>query len=209
MTPLQLLRGLGDVLVASPRFLLAPAFRGRHLRWGASDAEVAGAMPGDELVPDPSFDATRAISIGASPDAVWPWLVQIGYGRAGWYSFDLLDNGGRPSAETILPELQDPKVGDWVPMAARVDERTAFRIRAFEPGSWMLWEKPGSTWAWRLTPLPDARTRLVARLRAAYDWSNPGSAILSLVLLELGDFAMMRRQLEGIRSRAERGRARR
>jgi hypothetical protein len=205
----RLLRSLGEVLAASPLFLSAPLYRRRHLRWGASEAEVAAAMPGDEIVSDPSFNATRAITIETSPDEVWPWIVQIGYGRAGWYSYDLFDNGARPSAARILPEYQEPKVGDWVPMAAKVNEATAFKIKAFEPNAWMLWEKPDSTWAWKLTPLDDGRTRLVARLKAVYDWRKPGSALLTLILLELADFPMMRKQLRGVKRRAEAEAARR
>jgi hypothetical protein len=94
-------------------------------------------MPGDELVSAPWFNATRAITINAPPADVWPWIVQIGFGRAGWYSYDALDNAGRPSADQVLPEFQQPEAGDWVPMASRVNEDTAFRIRAFEPEQWM------------------------------------------------------------------------
>jgi hypothetical protein len=208
VTDRRLVRSLGEVLAASPLFLFAPLYRRRHLRWRATDAEVAGAMPGDELVPDASFNATRAITIEAPPEEVWPWLAQIGYGRAGWYSYDLFDNGARPSAERILAEYQEPKVGDWVPMAAKVNESTAFKVKAFEPSSWMLWEKPDSTWAWKLTPLDDGRTRLIARLKAVYDWHKLGSALLTLILLEFADFPMMRKQLKGIKRRAEAGAAR-
>jgi hypothetical protein len=124
-------------------------------------------MPGDELVAEPSFSATRAITIDAPPEAVWPWLVQIGYGRAGFYSYDLFDNAARPSAEQILPEHQQPKVGDWVPMASKVNGATAFKIKAFERNRWMLWVKRHSTWAWKLVPLDGERTRLIARLKEA------------------------------------------
>jgi hypothetical protein len=203
MSERQILRGLGDVIIASPLFVTAPFRRREHLRWGATDSEVAGEMPGDEIVTEASFVATRAITIGAQPAAVWPWIVQLGFGRAGFYSYDLFDNGGRPSADRIIPELQDPHVGDWVPMASRVNETTAFRIKAFEPKSWMLWEKPNSTWAWRLTPLNGERTRLVTRLKQYNDWSSPVMAAMTVVLFELGDFPMMRKQLLGIRSRAE------
>jgi hypothetical protein len=95
-------------------------------------------MPGDELVTEPSFNATRAITIDAPPEAVWPWLVQIGYGRAGFYSYDLFDNAARPSADRILLEHQQPQVGDWVPMASKVTETTAFKIRELEPNRSML-----------------------------------------------------------------------
>jgi hypothetical protein len=200
----ELLRGLVEVAAASPLFLFAPLYRHWHLRWGATDAEVAAAMPGDELVPVPSFSATRAITIDAPPDAVWPWLVQVGFGRAGWYSYDLFDNAARPSAERILPEYQQPRVGDWVPMAGKVDETTAFRIRGLESNRWMLWEKPHSTWAWSLAPLDGGKTRLITRLRDRYAWrSSPGTALLSLVLFEFGDFPMMRKLLLGVKRRAE------
>jgi hypothetical protein len=199
------LRGIGEVVVDSPRFLFAPLYRHRHLRWGASDEEVEGAMPGDELVPEPSFEATRAITIDALPDNVWPWLVQLGFGRAGWYSYDLFDNAARPSSDRILGEYQNPKVGDWIPMAREVTETTAFRIRAYEPSRWMVWEKPHSSWAWKLVALENERTRLITRLKDRYSWrESPGNALLSLVLFEFGDFPMMRKLLLGVKQRAER-----
>ena len=83
-------------------------FRRWHLRWGATDEEVATPLPGDDIVADPTFAPTRAITIGARPDEIWPWIVQIGYGRAGFYAYDVLDNLGHGrSAERIVPELQD------------------------------------------------------------------------------------------------------
>jgi hypothetical protein len=205
MSERHFIRGLGEVAVASPLFLFAPLYRRRHLRWGATDAEVAEAMPGDDRVADPSFDATRAITIEAPPESVWPWLIQIGYGRAGFYSYDLFDNAARPSAERILHEYQGPKVGDWVPMASKVNETTAFKISAFESNHWMLWEKPDSTWAWKLVPLEGARTRLITRLKERYTWrSSPLNAFLSLILMEFADFPMMRKLLLNLRTRAER-----
>ena len=81
-------------------------YRPWALRWGSTDEEIARAMPGDELLTDPSFNATRAVTINATPEEIWPWLVQIGYRRAGFYSYDRLDNDGVPSADRILPEYQ-------------------------------------------------------------------------------------------------------
>jgi hypothetical protein len=197
-------RGVLDVLSGLPLFLTAPLHRRGHLRWGANDEEVRGAMPGDDLVPRASFCATRAITIDAPPARVWPWIVQLGYRRAGWYTYDLLDNAGYESADTVLEEYQHPEVGDWVPMASKVDETTAFRVGGLEPDEWLLWTKPDSTWAWKLTPLDGDRTRLVARLKQRYQWERPTAALLALVLLEFGDFPMMRRMLTGIKARAER-----
>jgi hypothetical protein len=193
-----------DALRGLPLFATAPLYRHWHLRWGATHDEVHGSMPGDEIVPNPSFNATRAITIHAPPQLVWPWIVQMGYRRAGFYTYALLDNAGYDSADRILEEYQPPKIGDWVPMAKQVNETTAFRVQAFELNRWLLWEKPDSTWAWKLLPLHGGRTRLILRLKQRYAWERPGSAILTLALLEFGDFPMMRRVLKGIKVRAER-----
>ena len=178
-------------------------YRRWHMRWGATDDEVARGMPGDDLQPRAQFCPTRAITIAARPEHVWPWIVQIGYGRAGFYSYDLLDNLGRPSAERIIPELQEPKIGDWIPMSSTITETTAFRVAAFEPQRWMLWSKPDSTWCWELRPIDEDRTRLVCRIRATYVWTRP-VVLVSLFLMEGGDPLMSRRELLGIQRRAER-----
>jgi hypothetical protein len=96
--PCQLLGEVRAVIQDLPVFATAPLYRRWHLQWGATPAEAARSFPGDSLQPHAQFKATRAISIDAPPDAVWPWLVQAGGGRAGWYSNDLLDNLGHPSA---------------------------------------------------------------------------------------------------------------
>jgi len=130
--------------------------------------------------------------------------VQMGYRRGGFYTYALLDNAGYESADRILGEYQHPKIGDFVPMAKKVNKTTAFKVKAFERNDWLIWEKPDSTWAWRLIPLEGGRTRLISRLKQRYAWEKPGSAVLTLVLLEFGDFAMMRRVLKGVKARAER-----
>ena len=89
-------------------------------------------------------------------------------------------------------------------MASKVSETTAFKVAAFESDEWLLWAKPDSTWAWKLTPLPGGGTRLVTRLKQRYQWESPGIAVFTLLLLEIGDFPMMRRMLPGIKTRAER-----
>ncbi len=175
-------------------------YRRWHLAWGATAAESSAAMSGDSLISKAHFAATRSITIGASPVAVWPWIVQMGYGRAGWYSYDRLDNAGRRSASVILPEYQRPKVGDAVPMTGRVTDVTVFRVESFTPGAEMLWAKPDATWAWSLHPTANGGTRLVTRVRARY--AGP-AAPLSMLLMEIGDFPMMRKCLAGIKLRSE------
>jgi hypothetical protein len=203
-TPRQLLTETRDVVHDGPAFLTAPLYRSWHLRWGATSAEVGAALPGDALVPRAQYRSTRAITIDAPPAAVWPWLVQVGCLRAGFYSNDLLDNLGHPSATTIVPGLQHLEIGQWVPMSAGAPtERTAFRVHSFEVNEWLLWSKPDSTWAWRLTPVGQDRTRLLTRIRAAYDGQRPLMAFFSMLLMEFGDFAMLRRMLLGIKARAE------
>jgi hypothetical protein len=201
----QVAAEIGNVAHDLPAFMTAPLYRRWHLRWGATPAEVAAALPGDALLPHAQYRSTRAITIEAPPGAVWPWLVQVGCLRAGFYSNDLLDNLGHPSATTILPELQDLQAGNWVPMspAATPTDRTAFRVHSFEENAWLLWTKPDSTWAWRLSSAGAGGTRLVTRIRAVYDWQHPLTALLGVVLLEFGDFAMLRRMLRGIKTRAE------
>ncbi len=186
-----------------PRFAAAPLYRRWHQRWGATDEEVAAAMPGDDLIDDVAYLATRAITINTPPSAVWPWLVQVGCLRAGYYADDLLDNLGHPSATRILPEFQHLELGQWVPMSPTPSDTTAFKVAGFEPNRWLLWQQPLSTWSWTLAELPNGRTRLVTRLRIHLDWRHPAVSLFSVVLNEFGDFPMMRRMLLGIHDRAE------
>ena len=87
-------RAVLDALCGLPLFVTAPVYRHWHLHWGATDDEVATAMPGDGIVPKASFEATRAITVNAPREMVWPWIVQMGYRRAGFYTYALLDNAG-------------------------------------------------------------------------------------------------------------------
>ena len=192
-----------DVAKAAPLFWAAPFIRPWHLRWGATDDEVAGPMPGDELLRHASFQATRAMDIDAPPDAVWPWVAQIGFRRAGFYSYDLFDNLGRPSANRLVPEFGHLTIGDTIAMAEPVTEATAFRVAAIDPPRTMAWHKPDSTWSWRLEPTSAGGTRLVTRLKATYDFDHPATALTSIALLEFADFPMMRHLLFGLKARAE------
>jgi hypothetical protein len=171
-----------------------------QLTWGATPDEVAAAWPSDDLVTTPTFDATRAITVHARPESIWPWLVQVGVGRGGWYSYDVLDNLGRQSAWHILPEFQALAPGDTVPMSP--DGSQGIQVLSMEAPCTMVWGSPGdTTWVWRLVPLPDGSTRLLTRVRARYRWTSP--AIAFSALLEFGDIWMMRRMLLNIRERAE------
>ena len=201
-TSRELTAEIRNVLQDLPVLLTAPLYRRWHLRWGSTLAEVASPLPGDGLMPGAQYKSTRAINIDAPPEAVWPWLVQVGCLRAGWYSNDLLDNLTHPSATVIVPELQHIEVGQWVPMSPKPSVRSGLKVHSFEANRWLLWTTPDSTWAWQLTPT-DHGTRLIARINARYDWRHPHWAILGILLMEFGDFAMLRRMLRGIKTRAE------
>jgi hypothetical protein len=173
------------------------------LRWGATEEELERAMPGDELVTEPDLNATRGVTVAARPEEIWPWLVQIGYRRAGYYSYDRLDNAGLPSAERILPEYQNLKVGDEIPL----DRVNRMEVVVLEPPRVMVWDLPGRgfSWAWGLYPENRGRTRLVTRIRMKYEWKLP--AILWYFVIDVGDFIMMRKCMLGIKRRAERAAA--
>jgi hypothetical protein len=191
-----------DALVDLPWYAITPFLRRWHRSWGATLEEAAAEMPGDDLLPQAQYRCTRAITINAPVDRVWPWLVQVGYRRAGWYAGDLLDNFARPSIRRIVPELQDQHVGQWLSMVPRPTERTAFRVDSFERPSWLLWRTPNRTWTWRLTPVHGGQTRLVTRMHTVYEWRRP-LVLFTVVLMECADFPMMRRMMRGIRDRAE------
>ena len=203
-TGAEFLHQLRTVVSDLPLFLTAPLYRPLHLKWGATAAEVASALPGDGRLPHAQFQCTRAITIQAPPGDVWPWLVQAGCLRGGFYSNDLLDNLGHPSATAIIPDLQNLEIGQWVPMSPTAPTiETAFKVDDFEVDRWLLWAKPDSTWVWQLIEITPGTTRLVTRVHAVYDWRRPALAVLGVVLMEFGDFAMMRRMLLGLKERAE------
>jgi len=166
-----------------------------NLSWGATEEEANREMAGDELCGDADFSPTRAITIDASPEEVWPWIVQMGYKRAGFYSYDALDNAGVPSADRIIPELQDVKLGDRIPLdrAGSVVVKALEAHRVFVLAS----EPPFLTWAWELSEAGPRRTRVVTRVRA-----QMGDAQMKFVW-EAFEFFMIRKCLLGIKRRAE------
>lgn len=172
-----------------------------QLRWGATDQEVEQVMLGDEVVDNPTFNATRGITIHSNPENIWPWLVQIGINRAGWYSYDCLDNLCRPSAEQILPEFQNLKIGDLVPLSP--DGTQGFWVKELQPNRQMLWwdQKGKASWLWVLEPVDETHTRLITRVRVRYTWFSPD--IFFNLLIEFADIIMMRKCMLGIQRRAE------
>jgi hypothetical protein len=171
------------------------------------------SLPGDELLPAARAEITHHVDIQAPPERVWPWLVQMGRRRGGWYSWDLLDNGGEPSAERIIPELQALAVGDVLPIKAQGSEGFAVLLldapRALVLGDPALLpgraardpHAPCATWAFALEPLSTAATRLHVRVRADYERSLAASLLRPIVsaLHEV----MERKQLRTLKQRIE------
>ena len=175
-------------------------YRPQQLRWGATDEEVARAMPGDEIQPYPIFNATRAITIQARPEQIWPWLVQIGYRRAGWYGYDWFDNDGIPSADRIIPQLQHMQVGDTVPVSPIAN----LKVAAVEPNRYLLWEGESGhdSWVLALYPIDASHTRLVWRMHdAPYQWTSP--YVIPQLFSDLADLVAVRQNMLGIKERAE------
>ena len=174
--------------------------RPRQIRWGATDEEASRALPYDDLVPNPTWSSTRVVTVNATPEQIWPWLVQMGWGRAGWYGYDWVDNGGKPSSWEILPQHQHLEIGTKFPMSPF----TAMYCRAFEEPRWMLLRMGNiGSFLWYLDPIDDERTRLMIRMRDQYRWLNP--VILSMQLaVDVFDIFFQRKCLLGVKARAER-----
>jgi proline iminopeptidase len=188
-------------------------------RWHATRRERRRALPGDGLIPEARRPSTHSISIAAPPSAVWPWLVQMGCDRAGWYSWDRLDNAGRPSADRILPEHQSIEVGGILP--SRPGRRDAFEVLELEAprhlilGAYlrlpsltrMAWDDPPparfirASWVFALEPVEGPGTRLVVRGRGV---NRPWwLALLLAAVFGPGHVIMQRKQLLNLKARAE------
>jgi hypothetical protein len=105
--------------------------RPRLLTGGATEDETSGGYAGDEFIPDPAHCSTMATTLPAPPERVWPWLAQMGYDRAGWYSWDKLDHGGEPSADRIVPEWQNLQEGERLNSMA--NGRNWMTVEVLEP----------------------------------------------------------------------------
>ena len=185
------------------------AVRPWYLHWGATPEECATPLPGDELMDSPELVSTRAITVQAPPDRVWPWIAQLGQGRGGLYSYDFLENlvgCDIHSADEIVAEWQDVAVGD----PFRLHPEMALVVANVEPGRALVvsGEVPiddapmpfDFTWAFVLVADDDGATRLVVRERYAYreSWAR-----LIVEPVELASFVMSQKMLRGIRDRAE------
>jgi hypothetical protein len=198
------------------------------LRPSASALERAEPLPGDELVERPDWVTDFAVDVAAPAAEVWPWIVQLGYGRAGWYTWFPLDNGGIPSADAIVPALQGLAVGDAIPDGPRAAEGFGvWRVHAIDrPRALVLRSRrnlvtghevePGGegrepfvdcSWVFALAEPSPGHTRLRVRVRARFlgprRWTRP-VARAARILFGLGDSVMENSMLAGIRARAER-----
>ena len=215
---------VGGALLPWVYFLLV---RPWHLNWSVTEEEAHGPLPYDHLVPRPVAQITHAITINAPTDEVWKWLVQLGQGRGGMYSYDWLENLAdldMHSTEEIVPELQDLEVGDLVRLAPeRMGAEAGLRVAAIEPGRALVLHQPadpesgcphdredpdlenyyGWNWVFVLEEVDPDTTRLIVRSRVD---GRPRYLIRTFytLLLEFPHFVMERRMLKGIKRRAER-----
>jgi hypothetical protein len=195
-------------LMALPVLLVAIyllAIRPSQLHWGATAEETTRSMPGDDLVSSPSFCATRGVTIRGRPEDIWPWLAQMGYGRTGFYGYDLIENVGSRtgirSAASILPELQHPKTGDVLPISAVA----SLVFDSIEPGRYLIWRgdptPSNGSFIWALYPIDEGHTRLISRIRLRYHWTD--RRLLLDLFTEFADPVAVPKILLGIKGRVE------
>jgi hypothetical protein len=193
---------LGGLLAAGYLLVARPY----QMSWGATAAEVARPMPGDTLSRDPTFLATRAITIAGTPREIWPWLVQMGYGRAGFYGYDVLENLGSPrglrSADAVVPDLQHLVPSDPLPLSAL----GGLVVHAVAPDDHVVWAGPSGEYpgafTWALYPLDAGRTRLVSRIQWSHHY-RPPLAFAFDVFTEFTDGIAVRKILQGVKDRVE------
>jgi hypothetical protein len=188
----------GLILAGFYQFFIRPQL----LKWGTRLGEAQRRLPGDAVIPSPNMVATRAVAIDAPPEAVWPWIAQMGRARTGWYSYYLLDNNGIPSATYIRKDLELPQPGDSMDRGLQVLEvepNRRFLIGGYDLPN-MLGTATDTTILYQLERMSDGGTRLLVRIRA-YSYGFAGQVFNAM--LELLDFVMMQKQLKGIKARAE------
>ena len=171
------------------------------MTWGTRNDEASRRLPGDELLEDAEGVATRAIDIDAPPDAVWPWLAQMGpEPRGGAYTYDWIENLlglGMRSADRVLPEFQHPRPGETIAYG-----RNRMRLERVEPEHVLAWRSEDGNWVWTFVLEPqNGSTRLVSRNR--YRLPTLGARI-GMLPMEPASLVMERKMLRGIKQRAER-----
>lgn len=202
--------GVGAGLLAAYGLAIRPW----HLRWGATDEELTEALPGDEVKPDAGIQVTHAVTINAPPSYVWKWLVQIGQGRGGFYSYDHVENLiglDIHNVDEIRPELQHLSVGDFIRsahegwMGGRFDNLAGWHVVTLEPERVLVLrdEIEFGSWSFILRPNERNGTRLIARGRGDKPMSV-GRQIFHFSVFEPAHFIMERKMLLTLKQRAER-----
>jgi hypothetical protein len=193
--------------------LVTPFLRSRRLRWGATDEELEGPYPGDELVPDPNWTATHATSINATPQRIWPWITQIGQGRGGFYSYEKLENLAGSQIENvsrILDKQQHIREGDPVKLHVEAPPMTVAIVE--EPVALVLYGNPAeaegsavlsTSWAFLLLEQPDGTTRLLSRTRYHHADDRRSRLMGGPSLIEPISFVMERKMLSVVKALVE------
>lgn len=211
-------------LVVVGSVVLPSLTRGLTDRWGATDAEVADKLPGDELVRDPQQSATRAITIAAPASLVRQLIRQQGYKRAGWHGWDWFYNATGSGdfvdghfSTRVVPELQDVALGDRV----FINSAVSYEVVSDDPGAFLLWsggDSKGKTlsvkdaaaatgastsWAWIIREVDPGTTRLILRVRGDMRGQGPVLAWLFDKPFDLGGALFANKTLHGIKNTAE------
>jgi len=184
--------------------LTYPLWRSWCLHWGALDDELDQVLPGDEVLEQPDLVTTRAIGIRAPASSVWPWLVQMGPGRAGAYTYDWIENLAgldMHSAGEIIPDLQHLQVGDSWKLGSK---GAVLRVESITPASSLVLRSDDGNWVWAFVLVPDdSGTRLLSRNRIRLSGASTGARAAMRHLMEPGSLVMERKMLLGIKGRAE------
>jgi len=195
----------GTALAASGGVIAYPLFFRRWcLTWGARPGEVSMKLPGDELLADAGLVSTRAITIDAPPAAIWPWLVQMGSGRGGAYTYDWIENLlglHMHSARQVLPQFQDLEVGDELPLGPG---RPVMRVEVCDPERTLAIRFADGNWVWIFALVAEnGQTRLISRNRIDARGGLLPVRLFNLLVMEPGSLVMERKMLLGIKQRAE------
>jgi hypothetical protein len=193
--------------------MATPFLRSRRLRWGATDKELEGSYPGDELVPDPQWTATHAILIEATSQRIWPWIAQIGQGRGGFYSYQKLENLAGSEIENtsrVLDEHQPIRVGDPIKLHVEAPPMTVAVVE--EPTALVLLGNPAeaddgatltTSWAFLLLAQRGRTTRLLSRTRYHHGADRRSRLMGGPLLIEPISFVMERKMLKVIKALVE------